>query len=297
MIKHLDDFIDIAKKKGKKRVVIAAAADDAVIHAAELAKKEGIATPIFVGNQHKIEKIAKEYHFSLTGADIVHEDNPAEATKRSIRIIHENHADILMKGIVDSPTFLKAILDREQGLRDSKLLSHISFFETPHYHKVIAMSDAAQNIAPSLKEKKVIINNTVSYFHRLGVECPKIAVIAAIEAVNTKMEATTDAALLTVMNQRKQITGCVVDGPLAIDVALSKEAAQHKGLESTVAGNADFLLVPTIEVGNVFYKSIVYMGGATAAGILLGAKVPVVLTSRADTDRIKLLSMAMAVAY
>jgi phosphate butyryltransferase len=160
------------------------------------------------------------------------------------------------------------------------------------------MSDAAQNIAPSLKDKKIIIANAVDYFHRLGVANPKIAIIAAIEAINTKMEATTDAALLTMMNHRNQIKGCIVDGPLAIDVALSKEAAKHKGLEeSPVVGNADFLLVPSIEVGNVFYKSLVYMGGATAAGILLGAKVPIVLTSRSDTDRIKMLSIAMAVAY
>lgn len=296
MLTKLDDFIGLAKSRNKKRVVIAAADADSVIHAAELAVEQGLVTPIFVGNKEKIEKLIKDYDFSSKETDIIAEDDPLEAARKSVKMIKENHADILMKGLVETGTFLKAILDKEHGLRTNKLLSHIAFFESPYYHKLLAMSDAAQNIAPTFCEKVYILENAVEYLRKLGVPCPKVAALAPIEMINPKIDSTCDAGLLCMMNKRGQIKNCLVDGPLALDNALSKEAAISKGIDSPVAGDPDLLLVPDLMAGNLFYKSMIYMGGATAAGILLGAQVPIVLTSRSDSDHTKLISIAMAVA-
>jgi phosphate butyryltransferase len=177
------------------------------------------------------------------------------------------------------------------------LLSHIGLFEIPTYHKLIALTDAAQNIAPNLEEKISIIQNSIDLLHRLGIENPKVALLAGVETVNPKMQATVDASLITMMNRRKQIKGCIIDGPLAFDVAVSREAAEHKGLDSPVAGDADLLVAPEIETGNALYKSFTYFAKGVVAAIILGALVPIVLTSRADTERSKLMSVALASSY
>lgn len=297
LLKNLDTFVEIAKQKPKKKIAVAAAEDDLVLAAVAKAQKEGIAEPILVGNKEAIIKIANNIDFNLDGIEIIDEINPAESCRISVRLIRENKAQILMKGLVSSSDYLKAVLNKEFGLRKNQLLSHIGFFEIPAYHKVLALSDAAQNIAPTFEEKVTITDNAIDFFHRLGIANPKIAVVAAVETVNTKMPATIDAALLTVMNKRNQLKKCTLDGPLGFDIAISKEAAEHKGIISDVAGDPDMILVPEIETGNVLYKSFTKMAGASVAAIILGAACPIVLTSRADSDRSKYTSIALAASY
>ncbi len=296
-LKNLDSFIDIAKLKSKKKIAVAAAEDEPVLMAIADAMKHGIADPILVGNRTKIKVIADAIGMDLSKIDIVEENDPAKSARIAVQLVRDNSAQILMKGYVNTSDYLRAVLNKDSGLRSGDLLSHIGFFDVPAYHKLIALTDAAQNIAPDLTEKIAMINNAVDLFHRLGVSNPKIAVIAAIEGVNLKMSATTDAAILTVMNRRNQIKGCTIDGPLAFDNAVSKEAAEHKGIISDVAGDADLIFAHNIEVGNALYKSFTCFGGSSVAAIILGASVPIVLTSRADSDRSKLMSIALAASF
>jgi len=296
-LKNLDTFIKIAKSKSHKVIAIAAAEDDNVLSAVTEAKKQGIASAILVGNKDKIHKIADEENLDIAGLDIIEENIPALAVPKAVSLIRDGKAHILMKGMVGTADFLRAVLNKENGLREGDLLSHIGFFEIDTYHKVIALTDAAQNIAPDLKEKTDIIKNAVKAFHRFGVDNPKIGLLAPVEVVNPKMVSTTDAALITMMNKRGQIKGAIIDGPLAFDNIVSKEAAEHKGLLSDVAGDTDLIVAPNIETANALYKSFTYFGKATVAAIILGAVAPIVLTSRSDSDRSKLMSIALAASY
>lgn len=296
-LKILNTLIDLAKQKPTKSVAVAAAEDEPVLQAVAEARKQGIAEPILVGNLGKIKAIAVELGIDLSGIEIIDEPNTANACRKAVELVRENRAHILMKGLVSTAEFLRAVLDKEKGLRTGNLLSHIGFFEIPAYHKVLALTDAAQNIAPTFDEKVGILKNSIDLFHRLGISNPKVAILGAVETVNPKMDATIHAAMLTQMNRRGQIKGCLIDGPLAFDNSVSKEAAAHKGIESQVSGDVDLLMVPNIESGNVLYKCFTYFSGATVAAIILGAKVPIVLTSRADTDRSKLLSITLAANY
>jgi phosphate butyryltransferase len=296
-LKNLDVFLEIAKSKPKKSIVVAAAEDEHVLGAIRDAIKENIVEPVLIGDVEKIKVIAAEIGLDLSSIELIDEKKPTLACKKAVKFVRDGNAQVLMKGLVSTADFLRAVLNKEEGLRKGELLSHIGFFDPPAYHKVIALTDAAQNIMPTIQEKVAIINNSVDLFHHLGVENPKIAALGAVEVVNPKMEATMDAAILTQMNQRKQIKGCLIDGPLAFDNAVSKEAAHHKGIDSSVAGDADMLFVSNIDIGNVLYKSFTYFGNASVAACILGATVPIVLTSRADSDRSKMLSIALAAAY
>ena len=296
-MKNFDAFFDVAKSKSRKNLVIAAAEDDNVLVSVKDAVANEIINPIFVGNKEKIEEICKDIHFKIADFELINERNPANAAKKAVAIVREGRADILMKGYVQTADFLRAILSKDTGLRRSDLLSHVGFFEIPAYHKVIALTDAAQNIAPDLNDKLAILANAVDMFHHLGIENPKVAVLAAVENVNPKMQASMDGAAITMMNIRGQIKGCIIDGPLAFDNAVSKEAAEHKGIISNVAGDADLLLAPDINTGNALYKSFTFFGQGTVAAVVLGATVPIVLTSRADSDRSKLSSIALAACY
>lgn len=296
-LKSLNSFIEIAKLKPHKKIAVAAAEDEPVLIAVSDAIKQGIADPILVGNKAKIMTIAESIGMDITNIEIIDESNPANSARIAVQLIRDNAAQILMKGHVNTADYLRAILNKENGLRKGELLSHVGFFESPYYHKLLALTDAAQNVAPDIFEKVAIINNTVELFHHVGITCPKIAMVAAIEGVNPKMQATTDAAIITMMNRRNQIKGCLIDGPLAFDNAVSREAAEHKGIVSEVAGDADLIVTPDIEAGNVLYKSFTYFGGATVAAVILGATVPIVLTSRADSDKSKLMSIALAASY
>jgi phosphate butyryltransferase len=294
--KSLNDIISIAKGKETRRLAVAAAADRPVLKAVKNAYLEGIIIPVLVGNKIEIEKICKEIDFDLSGIEIHEENIPAISSIKAVALIKEGKADILMKGLVSTAPLLKAVLDKENGLTKGSTLSHFALIESPYYHKLIGVTDEGMNILPSLNEKVDIINNSVEVFHRLGIKIPKVAVVGPLEVVNPKIESTTHAAMLTVMNRRGQIQGCIVDGPFAIDNAVSKEAAEHKGVISDVAGDADILVAPDLNSGNMLYKTLMFMGGCTSAAVIMGAKVPIVLTSRADADKSKMMSIALAAA-
>lgn len=295
-LKSLSDIVELAKAKETRRLVVAAAADKPVLEAVKNAYQEGIIIPVLVGNKSEIERISKEINFDLSNIDIYEENDPSKAPVKAVALIKEGKADILMKGLVSTAPLLKAVLDKENGLRKAATLSHFALIESPYYHKLIGVTDAAMNIAPEFNDKVNIINNSVEVFHRLGNMNPKVAIVGPLEVVNPKIESTTHAAMLTVMNQRGQIKGCIIDGPFAIDNAVSKEAAEHKGITGEVAGDADILVAPDLNSGNILYKTLMFMGGCTSAAVIMGARVPVVLTSRADTDKSKMMSIALAAA-
>lgn len=296
MIKNFAELVEKAKTKETRRIAVAAAADKPVLMALKQAMADGIANPVLVGNKVEVLRIGAEIDFQFDGVDIYDESNPKKSAQKAVALIRENKADVLMKGLVSSGDFLKAILNKENGLRKSGTLSHVAFFESPNYHKLLGLTDAALNVEPEFQEKVAILKNAVEAFHKLGIDVPKVAVIGAVETVNPKMIPSTDAALMTMMNKRNQITGCIVDGPLALDNAVSAEAAHHKGIESEVAGEVDLICTPDIYSANIMYKTLNFLGGAISAAVIMGASVPVVLTSRSDTDQSKLMSIALAAA-
>jgi len=258
--------------------------------------KDKVIEPILVGDKDSILNISGENNYDITGVSIVHEPDIEMATQLAVKMVNNHQGDILMKGKVGTSTLLKCILNKEWGLRTGKLLSHFALFEVDTYPKVIAVTDVAMNISPNLQDKIAIINNSVGCLMKLGYQMPKVAVLGAVEMVNENMEATLDAALLSKMNQRDQIRNCIIDGPLAFDNAVSLESAKHKGIRSEVAGDTDLLLMPDIEVGNVLYKSLVFFAKARVAAVILGARVPIVLTSRSDSEQAKFDSILLSAA-
>ena len=297
MIHKLAELTEKAKHKPQRRIAVAAAEDESVLKSLKAAMQDGLVSPILIGHKSEIEKLAELVDFDLSQVEIIHNDNGAhESAKIAVSVIKKGSADILMKGLVNTGDLLKAVLDKENGLRKAAILSHMAFFESPYYHKLLCVTDAAMNIAPDFDTKVHILNNAVEACHKLGITEPKVAVVAAVEIVNPKMEATVHAALLKEMNIKKQLQGCIVDGPFAIDIAVDKEAAAHKGIVSEVAGDSDIILVPDIEAGNIFYKALNFLGGAVCAAVITGAAVPIVLTSRSDSETSKMLSIALAAA-
>jgi phosphate butyryltransferase len=247
-----------------------------------------------VGDREKTFGMAEILNLDISKFEFVEASNPVEAVNISVKMVHDLKADVLMKGKVASSDMMRCILNKEYGLRIGKLLSHFAYFEVETYHKLIAVTDVAMNIAPNLSEKIQILNNAVNVLNNLGIEKPKVAVLGAIEKVNTDMQATLDAALLSKMNQRDQILNCIVDGPLAFDNAVSVESARHKEIKSDVAGDTDLLLMPDIEVGNVLYKSLVFFAKAKVASLIVGASAPIILTSRSDSEQAKFDSILLA---
>jgi phosphate butyryltransferase len=295
IIHDLTELIDRSKQKPKKRIAVASAEDDNVLKALQNAINEEIIVPILVGNRENIESIAKKVGFDLKGVEIIDISNSdLNSATVAIQLIKSGQADILMKGLIQTGDLLRAVLDKENGLPVERLLSHVALFQSPYYHKVFCITDVAMNIAPDLEAKIKILNNAVSVFHQLGVENPKVAVAAAVETVNPKMEATVHASLIKEKNGNGEIIGCIVDGPLAFDIAFNKDAAAHKNIVSDVAGDCDIVVMPEINAGNMVYKTLNFLGGANTAAIISGASVPIVLTSRSDDDRTKLLSIALA---
>lgn len=296
MIIKLNELVELAKKRPRRKIAIAAADDYEVLEAIRNAVKEGLVEPVLIGHKPKITTIAEELDFDMNTCEIIHVPDSVQAAMEATRLVREGYADVLMKGLVSTQYLLRAVLDKENGLRSGELLSHVAFFESPYYHKLLGLTDAAMNVSPTFEDKVALINNAVDAFHRLGTEIPKVAVIGSVETINPKMEATMHAATLSMMNKRNQIRGCTVDGPLALDNAVSKKSAELKHIESDVAGDVDLIVAPEINGANFLYKALNFIGGATAAAVIMGARVPIVLTSRADSERSKFLSIALAAA-
>ncbi|WP_237979458.1 phosphate butyryltransferase [Bacillus thuringiensis] len=293
----LEHLIDQAAGQPKKTVAVAVAEDHEVIEAVAKAIKLQLAQFRLYGNQEKIMGMLQEHGLQTSeDIEVIAAASSAEAAELSVKAVRNGEADVLMKGNIPTANILKAVLNKEWGLRKGSVLSHVAAFEVPNYDRLIFVTDAAMNIAPDVTQKAAIIQNTVEVAQAIGIDLPKVAPIAAVEVVNPAMQATIDAAMLTQMNRRGQIKNCVVDGPLALDNAVSQIAAEHKGIVSDVAGKADILLVPTIEAGNVLYKSLVYFADAKVGAMIAGAKAPIVLTSRADSAETKVYSLALAVA-
>ncbi|ARO62762.1 phosphate butyryltransferase [Bacillus cereus] len=293
----LEYLIDQAAGKPKKTVAVAVAEDHEVIEAVAKAIKLQLAQFRLYGNQEKIMGMLEEHGLQTSEhVEVIAAMSSAEAAELSVKAVRNGEADVLMKGNIPTANILKAVLNKEWGLRKGSVLSHVAAFEVPNYDRLIFVTDAAMNIAPDVTQKAAIIQNTVEVAQAIGIDLPKVAPIAAVEVVNPAMQATIDAAMLTQMNRRGQIKDCIVDGPLALDNAVSQIAAEHKGIVSDVAGKADILLVPTIEAGNVLYKSLVYFADAKVGAMIAGAKAPIVLTSRADSAETKVYSLALAVA-
>lgn len=293
----LEYLIDQAAGKPKKTVAVAVAEDHEVIEAVAKAIKLQLAQFRLYGNQEKIMGMLEEHGLQTSEhVEVIAVMSSAEAAELSVKAVRNGEADVLMKGNIPTANILKAVLNKEWGLRKGSVLSHVAAFEVPNYDRLIFVTDAAMNIAPDVTQKAAIIQNTVEVARAIGIDLPKVAPIAAVEVVNPAMQATIDAAILTQMNRRGQIKDCIVDGPLALDNAVSQIAAEHKGIVSDVAGKADILLVPTIEAGNVLYKSLVYFADAKVGAMIAGAKAPIVLTSRADSAETKVYSLALAVA-
>ena len=296
VLKNMNELKRLVEGGPRKRLVLAAAQDQHSLGAIIKAWKENIIEPILVGDKEGIESICESFNYDITGVKIIHEPDPEKSVEAAVKLVHSKEAEILMKGKIGSATLLRCVLNKEWGLRTGNLLSHFALFEVDTYPKVIAVTDVAMNIAPSLQDKIAIVNNSVACLNRLGYKIPKVAVLGAVEMVNENMQATLDAALLSKMNQRDQIKNCIIDGPLAFDNAVSLESAQLKGIKSEVAGDTDLLLMPDIEVGNVLYKSLVFFAKAKVASIILGASVPIVLTSRSDSEQAKFDSILLAAA-
>lgn len=278
----------------KRRLAVAAAHDLDVLQAVVHAVSAGLVDATLVGQEEKIKTIAKEHNLDLSGMEILDAEDNLQAARKAVSLVSSGQAHMLMKGIVDTPGLLRAVLDREIGLRSGKILSHIAVLEVPALDRLIFMTDGAMNIAPTLEQKVEILQSTLAVARAFEIGEPKVVPLAAIEQVNPKMQATIDADALREMGEQGVFGDAVVSGPLAFDGALSLESAKHKGITHPAAGQADIVLVPTIEPGNVMYKSLVYFAGATVGGIVVGATKPIVLTSRSDSPESKYNSIAVA---
>ena len=295
MTKSFDDLLAKVSQCSKKTVAVACAQDDAVLEAVKAAKERGIADAILVGNEAEIETIARTLKMHINEYKIINVEDPVEAARTAVKLVHDGEADMYMKGLIDTKSFLKSVLDKEVGLRTDKTLSHVCVFEIKGVDHLLFLSDVAFVPYPDLATKANIIKNTVEIAHACGVECPKVAPITAVEVVNPKMPCTVEADELTKMNENGEITGCIVDGPLSLDLAIEPQAAFHKGTtDRKFVGDADVLLFPDIHAGNITYKCLVHTAECKNGNILTGTSAPVILTSRSDEFEVKVNSIALA---
>jgi len=295
MLKNFADVLKKAKHYGPKKIAVASAAATDVLKAVEAARSEGLVETILVGNKNKIIEIASNMGIDIANHEIIDKSDKNEIAKCAVELVRNKKASMVMKGMMGTARLLKAVLNKEYGLRNNQMLSHVYTLEIKNYNRLLTITDGAMNIAPDLMQKAQIIQNAIYYAHSLGIKKPKVAVVGALELVNPDMPATIDAACLSKMSERGQIVGGIVDGPLGFDNAISKIAAEHKGINSPISGEVDIILVPNIESGNIFAKSLVYLAKAVPTGLLLGTKAPVVLVSRSDNAQSKLYSIALGV--
>lgn len=294
MSKSFEELISKANQKTLKKVSVSNAQDEPVLQAVKAAKEQNIATAILVGDEAKIREIAASIDMDLTDFEIINEPDTEAAALKAVELVHNGKADILLKGLLETKTFLKSVLNKEVGLRTGKMLSHVCIFEIEGINRLLFFTDVAFNTYPTLADKVNIINNAVEVAHACGIECPKVAPLCAVETVNPKMQPTVDADNLTKMYEGGDFKGCQIYGPLSMDLAIDPEAAVHKGVTNPVAGHADILLFPNIDAGNITYKILVRTAKVKIGNVLVGTSAPVVLTSRSDDFQTKLNSIALA---
>ena len=294
MSKSFEELISKANQKTLKKVSVSNAQDEPVLQAVKAAKEQNIATAILVGDEAKIREIAASIDMDLTDFEIINEPDTEAAALKAVELVHNGKADILLKGSLETKTFLKSVLNKEVGLRTGKMLSHVCVFEIEGINRLLFFTDVAFNTYPTLADKVNIINNAVEVAHACGIECPKVAPLCAVETVNPKMQPTVDADNLTKMYEGGDFKGCQIYGPLSMDLAIDPEAAVHKGVTNPVAGHADILLFPNIDAGNITYKILVRTAKVKIGNVLVGTSAPVVLTSRSDDFQTKLNSIALA---
>lgn len=294
MSKTFDDLISKVTEIPMKKVAVAVAQDTAVLEAVRAAKDRKIADAILVGDEGKIKEVAAAANVDISDFELIHVADDIEASLAAVKLVHDGTADMYMKGLIDTKHFLKSVLDKEVGLRTGKPLSHVCVFDVEGIDHLLFLTDVAFIPYPTLEDKVNIINNTLEITKACGIDCPKVAPLAAVEVVNPKMPVTVEAAELTRMNRDGRITGCIVDGPLSLDLAIDAEAAKHKGAtDRPIQGDADILLFPDIHAGNLVYKAMVHTASLKNGNILTGTKAPVILTSRSDSVDVKVNSLAL----
>ena len=296
MIKNFKELMEKIKGKTLKTVAVVKAEDREILLAAAEAYKEGIAGFILIGLEEKIKSLAVEMNIDISPFTVINQGDEKKALTEALKLVKNSSAHILMKGKISTSALLKGVLDREIGLRGDRILSHCLVGKIPAYDKFIFITDGGMNLSPDLKMKIDIVNNAIELANRFGIEIPVIAALSAMETVNPDLQETLDGAVLSKMAQRGQIKKCILDGPVALDLALSKASASIKGIDTPVAGSADILLVPNITAGNVLGKSLVYIAQGDVGGIILGAKAPVVMLSRSDSAETRLNSIALGVS-
>lgn len=284
-----------ARNKGRLRVAVAYPCSPDSLAAALAAHEDGMIDPLLVGPRQKIEAIAATLKISLDGLDFVDtEDDPVAASRKAVAVARAGDATALMKGSQHTDELMGAVVPREADMRTSKRMSHVFWFDLPAYHKPLMITDAVVNITPVLKDKIAIVENAIDFAHAIKIAEPKIAMLSAVEFVNPAIASSVDAGEIAKLARAGQFKGALVDGPFGFDNAISKAAAATKGVTSPVAGDPDILLVPNLDVGNILYKSFIYIGGGECAGVILGARVPIILTSRSDSRRARIASCALA---
>lgn len=292
---NFDKLLAKVKECDRKKVAVAVAEDSEVLQAVRAAKEQDIADAILVGDEAKIKEIAASLDIDVTQFEIINEPDMIEASLKAVKLVHDGEADMYMKGGIDTKNFLKSVLNKEVGLRTGNALSHVCLFDIKGIDHLLFLADVAFMTYPTLEEKVQIIENTIPVVKACGIECPKVAPLAAVEVVNPKMPATVEAAELTKMCEEGKIKDCIVDGPLSLDLEIDPEAAKHKGaLDRKIQGDADILLFPDIHAGNLVYKALVHTAEVKNGCILTGTKAPVILTSRSDTFETKVNSIALA---
>lgn len=299
-VRHHDSFsvlFDAVQAREPVPTAVVHPVDQVSLQGAMEAAQDGFIQPILVGPLARIRAVADEFAIDLGGTEVIDVAHSHAAAERAVALVREGRAEILMKGSLHTDEVLSAVLDKVNGIRTARRISHVFVMDVPTYPKLLLVSDAAVNIAPDLEAKADICQNAIDLAHTLGVACPKVAILSAVETIRPKIQSTLDASALCKMAERGQIQGGVLDGPLAMDNAINPEAARIKKIESAVAGVADVLIVPDLESGNILAKQLIFLANAEAAGVVLGARVPIVLTSRADSVRTRRASAAVAVLH
>jgi len=295
MFRTLQEMVEAARAYGPVRIAVAAGQSPECVAALKQARELGLAEGIFVGDARQIWALADEIGFDLPAHQVLNEPDLQAAARRAVALVRDGNADLLMKGKIGTAELVRVVLDRDQGLRTGRLLSQVIVFQVPGFNRLMLMTDAAINIAPTLAQKAEMCRNAIEVAHALGIERPNVVLLAALEQVNPDMPATVDAAALVVMNRRGQIPGAYLEGPLALDAPLSRFAAECKGIDSPVVENTDIFVAPDIEAANILYRAIVYFARAESGGVVVGAKVPLILLSRAETPQTKIHSIALAI--